>query len=39
MIEHTIDVFQNHPLIDEIVVVSSNYVQEVEYLGEMNIPR
>lgn len=31
MIEHTIDVFQNHPLIDEIVVVSNpNYVQEVE---------
>ena len=36
MIEHTIDVFQNHPLIDEIVVVSNpNYVQEGrEYLGE-----
>ena len=31
VIEHTIDVFQNHPLIDEIVVVSNpNYVQEVE---------
>lgn len=36
VIEHTIDVFQNHPLIDEIVVVSNpNYVAGGrEYLVE-----
>ena len=31
VIEHTLDVFQNHPLIDEIAVVSNPYyIQEVE---------
>ena len=37
VIEHTIDVFQNHPHIDEIVIVSnSDYVQEVENLAVKN---
>lgn len=31
VIEHTLDVFQNHPLIDEIVVVANpDYIQEME---------
>lgn len=31
VIEHTLDVFQNHPLIDEIVIVSNpSYIQEME---------
>ncbi len=37
VIEHTLDVFQNHPLIDEIVVVSNPlYIQTVEELSIAN---
>lgn len=37
VIEHTLDVFQNHPLIDEIVVVSNPlYIQAVEELSITN---
>jgi len=37
VVEHTLDVFQNHPQIDEIVVVSNpNYIQEVENLVVKN---
>ena len=31
VIEHTLDVFQNHPLIDEIIIVANpDYIQEME---------
>ncbi|MCD8182117.1 MAG: bifunctional cytidylyltransferase/SDR family oxidoreductase [Bacteroides sp.] len=37
VIEHTLDVFQNHPLIDEIVVVSHiDYIRDVEDISERN---
>lgn len=37
VIEHTLDVFQNHPMIDEIVVVSNPaYVDEVEHISVNN---
>ena len=37
VLEHTVDVFQNLPLIDEIVVVSnSNYVRDVEDISIRN---
>ncbi|MGN0035931.1 MAG: 2-C-methyl-D-erythritol 4-phosphate cytidylyltransferase [Bacteroidaceae bacterium] len=37
VIEHTLDVFQNHPLIDEIAVVSNpSYVNEVEEIAMKN---
>ena len=37
VIEHTIDVFQNHPLIDEIVVVvHPDYVRDVEEISLNN---
>lgn len=37
VIEHTLDVFQNHPLIDEIVVVSNpNHIQEMENIAVKN---
>jgi 2-C-methyl-D-erythritol 4-phosphate cytidylyltransferase len=37
VIEHTLDVFQNHPLIDEIAIVShSNYMHHVEEIAIKN---
>lgn len=37
VIEHTLDVFQNHPQIDEIAVVSNpNYMNEVEAIAIKN---
>ena len=37
VIEHTLDVFQNHPQIDEIAVVSNpNFVNEIENIAIKN---
>lgn len=37
VIEHTIDVFENHPQIDEIVVVShQNYIRDIEEISVNN---
>ena len=37
VIEHTLDAFQNHPLIDEIIVVSNpSYIEEMESIAVRN---